>query len=117
MKLLSDIAPLVGWAALWAAGGWMLAASLFRLRRPETGLVGFGIGLVLQTWLANLLARGLPILITFWLAAALVLVAGGISAFVFRRHLRFDVSISQWLCLGILTLLFNAIGRGPGYLR
>jgi hypothetical protein len=114
MKLLSDIAPLVGWAALWGAGGWMLAASLFRLRRAETGLVGFGIGLVLQTWLANLLARGLPILITFWLASALVLVAGGISAVVFRRHLRFEVSVSQWLCLGILILLFNAIGRGLG---
>jgi hypothetical protein len=114
MKLLSDIATLLGWAALWAAGGWMLAASLFRLRRVETAMVGFGIGLVLQTWLANLLARGVPILITFWLAAALVLLAGGVSVFAFRRELRFDVSLSQWLCLGILTLLFNAIGRGLG---
>ena len=97
-----------------AQGGWMLAASLFRLRRSETAMVGFGIGLVLQTWLANLLAHGMPILIAFWLSAALVLLAGGVSALVFRRNLRFDFSLSQWLWLGILTLLFNAIGRGLG---
>jgi len=55
MKFIFDIVPLLGWAALWTAGGWMLAASLFRLRRRETAMVGLGIGLVLQTWLANLL--------------------------------------------------------------
>jgi hypothetical protein len=114
MKFLLDIVPLLGWAVFWGAGGWMLAASVFRLRRSETAMAGFGMGLVFQTWLANILARGLPILITFWLSAALVFLAGSISAFAFRRNLRFDASLSQWLCLGILTLLFNAIGRGLG---
>ncbi len=114
MKLLLDITPLLGWAALWTAGGWMLAASLFRLRRAETAMVGLGIGLALQTWLANILARGMPILVTFWVSAALVFLAGCVSVFAFRRHLRFDISLSQWLCLGSLTLLFYAIGRGLG---
>jgi hypothetical protein len=114
MKFLSDIVPLIAWAALWTTGGWLLAASLFRLRRSETTMVGLGIGLVLQTWLANLVARGIPIVLAFWLSAALVLVAGVVSAFAFRRNLRFDLSLTQWIWLGILTLLFNAIGRGLG---
>lgn len=114
MKYLSELASLLGWAALWAAGGWMLAASLFRLRRSETAMVGFGIGLVLQTWLANLLGHWMPVLFAFWFSSGLVLLAGGVSAFVFRRSLRIEASLSQWLCLGLLTLLFNAIGRGLG---
>jgi hypothetical protein len=114
MKFILDIIPLMGWTTLWTAGGWMLAASLLRLRHSETAMVGFGIGLVLQTWLANLLARALPTLFTFWLSAVLVLLAGCVSAFAFRRNLRFELSLPQWLCLGSLTLLFNAIGRGLG---
>ena len=114
MKFIFDIMPLLGWAALWTAGGWMLAASLFRLRRRETAMVGLGIGLVLQTWLANLLAHGLQFLMAAWLSALLVLLAGGLSALAFRRNLRFEISISQWVWLGALTLLFNATGRGLG---
>lgn len=92
----------------------MLAASLFRLRRSETAMVGFGLGLVLQTWLVNLLAHGMQFVLAAWLSAALVLLAGGISALAFRRILRFEFSLAQWLWLGALTLLFNAIGRGLG---
>ena len=114
MKFLLDIVPLLVWTGLWAAGGWMLAAALFKLRRSETAMVGFGIGLVLQAWLSNLLARGLPVVFTFWLSAVLVFLTGGVSAFVLRRKLRFDPSIPQWVCLGFLTLLFNALGRGLG---
>ncbi len=114
MKFILDIVPLLGWAALWTAGGWMLAASLFRLRRGETAMVGLGIGLVLQTWLANLLAHELQFAVAAWISAAIVLLAGGLSAFAFRRNLRFEISITQWFWLGALTLLFNATGRGLG---
>ena len=92
----------------------MMAASLFRLRRSETAMVGLGIGLVLETWLTNLLAHGMQFLIAAWLSAALVLLAGALSAFAFRRNLRFELSLSQWFWLGALILLFNAIGRGLG---
>jgi hypothetical protein len=114
MKTLLDILPLLIWAAIWTAGGWMLAASLFRLRRSETAMVGFGMGLVLQTWLANILAQGMPFVIASWLSAVLVLLAGSVSVFAFRRSLRYTLSLSHWIWLGILILLFNAIGRGLG---
>ena len=114
MKTLLDILPLLIWAALWTAGGWLLAASLFRLRRSETAMVGFGMGLVLQTWLANLLAQGMPFVFASWLSPVLVLLAGSVSAFAFRRSLRYKLTLSHWVWLGILILLFNAIGRGLG---
>lgn len=114
MKSILEILPLLIWAALWGAGGWILAAALFRLRRAETAMVGLGIGLVLQTWLANILAHALPVAISFWVSAALILTAGIISVFFLRKDLRFEFSISQWLWLLILTLIFNAIGRGLG---
>lgn len=116
MKSILEILPLLIWAALWLAGGWMLVASLFCLRRGETAMIGLGLGLVLQTWLANLLARVLPVDAAFWLSSALIF-AGGIAAqLAIQRSLRFEFSfsISQWFLLGALTLLFNAIGRGLG---
>jgi hypothetical protein len=114
MKFLLEIAPVLGWAILWFAGGWMLAASHFRLRRRETAMVGLGLGLVLQAWLTNLLAHGLPDLTALWLSAALIFIAGIASAIIFRHHVAIEFSWSQWLSLGLLSLLFYAIGRGLG---
>ena len=114
MRTLLEVFPLLIWAALWGAGGWLLAAAIFRLRRAETAMVGLGIGLVLETWLANIFAHFLPVAIAFWISSALVLISGIASAFVFRKDLNFEFSLSQWLWLLILTLIFNAIGRGLG---
>jgi hypothetical protein len=114
MKFLLDIIPLLGWAAGWTAGGWLLAASLFRLRRGEQAMVGLGMGLVLEIWLANILAHGMQFLTATWISAALVLLAGSLSALIFRRNLQFELSLSQWFWFGTLTLLFNGIGRGLG---
>jgi hypothetical protein len=114
MRYFFDLTPILIWAGAWIAGGWLLAASLFHLRRAETALVGGGIGLVLQTWLANLLAHGIPVPIAFWLSAVFVFLAGLICGTIFRRDLRFDFQPTQWLLLGLLTLLFFGIGRGLG---
>lgn len=102
------------WGALWAFGGYALALGLFRLRRVESPMVGLGLGIVLQSWSANLLARVVPIPLAFWLAAALVFF-GGLAAVLARR--RFSLprpSVSQLALLGGITLLFFAIGRGLG---
>ncbi|MCL4531118.1 MAG: hypothetical protein M1485_01385 [Chloroflexi bacterium] len=114
MKILLDAIPFVAWTLLWIAGGWLLVASLFRLRGSENAMIGLGVGLVLQAWLANLLARALPVMTAFWLSAALVFLAGIICAFIFRRDLQIEFSLSQWLLLILLTLLFNFIGNGLG---
>jgi hypothetical protein len=116
MRPLLELIPLLLWAGLWIAGGWMLASSLFRLRRGEAGMIGLGLGLVLQVWAANLLAHILPIDFAFWLSAGLVLAGGFLARFRIEPALRFTLSstVFQWLTLGILVLLFNAIGRGLG---
>ncbi len=112
MKLLLDGVSLLVWSALWVTGGCLLAASLFRLRRGETAMVGLGIGLIMQALLANVLAHWLPVLAAFWLAAGLLLLVGILCYVFLGAESRFDVSAWQWLLLGILLLLFNAIGRG-----
>lgn len=114
MKALLDLLPAAFWSLLWAAGGVLLAGSLFRLRRGETALVGLGLGLALQVWTANLLAHFLPVPISFWIAAAIILISGSASAFRFRDAFQLEFSASQFVWLGLLTLLFNAIGRGLG---
>jgi hypothetical protein len=114
MKILLDAIPFAAWMLLWIAGGWLLTAALFRLRGSENAMVGLGVGLTLQAWLANLLARALPVTTAFWFSAALVFIAGVVSAFVFRRDLQIEFSLPQWAFLILLTLLFNFIGNGLG---
>src|SRR5512135_1766010 len=114
MRTLIDLLPVVVWMFLCLVGGWGLAASLFRLRRHETPLVGLAMGLILQTWLANLLAHMLPIVAAAWTAALLVCVVGLVSAYTLRRHVQLELSWPQWVLLGLLFLLFTAIGRGLG---
>ena len=115
MNALLDFAPLFLWALLWIVGGWLLAASLFRLRRNETALIGLGIGLVTETWLANVLAQIMPVMVAFWLAAALTLIGGLISIVLLKRQnhtIDFSFSLGQLLILFVLTILFVSIGRG-----
>ena len=100
MKTLFDFAPLVLWALLWIIGGCLLAASLFRLQRSEAAMVGLGIGLVTETWLANVLARIIPVAIAFWLAAVLTLLGGSIAVILMKRKsikINFSFSLSPWL--------------------
>ena len=115
LKTLFGLAPLALWALLWIVGGWMLAVSLFRLRRGEAGLIGLGVGLVVEIWAANLLAQFIPVVLAFWLAAGLVLLGGLIAIVLIRRQkarLDFSFSLGRWLVLLILTVLFISIGRG-----
>ena len=114
MKILLDIIPFLAWVLLWIAGGWLLVASLFRLRGSENAMVGLGVGLVLQAWLANLMAHSLPVMTAFWFSAVIVFAAGVISAFIFRRELQIEFSLMQWLLLALLTWLFYNIGSGLG---
>jgi len=105
---------LVVWTLLWASGGWLLAAGLFRLRRGEAVMVGFALGLVLQVWLANLLSPVVPIPWSFWLSSGTVLLAGIAVRLRSGGDVRPVFIPTQWILLGALTLLFNAIGRGLG---
>ncbi len=106
--------PLLGLLALWGAGGWLVAARLFELEPEERSLIGFGLGLTLSTWLANLLAHVLPVAISTWGAAAATLGVGVLLAAPIRRQLRGMLALTwgQWGLLLGLSLLFTLINRG-----
>ena len=57
---------------LWWSGGWQLATHAFDLEGRERLLVGFGLGLALYLFSANLLARVLPPLLNFIVSAGVV---------------------------------------------
>ncbi|OGO11165.1 MAG: hypothetical protein A2Y93_02095 [Chloroflexi bacterium RBG_13_68_17] len=106
--------PLLALLGLWAAGGWLVAARLFDLAPEERSLVGFGLGLTLSTWTANVLAHVLPLTISTWGAAVATLGAGVLLAYPVRRQLRgmFTPTWGQWGLLLGLSLLFTLVGRG-----
>ncbi len=77
-------------------------------------MVGVGLGLVTEIWLANALAHFVPVSTAFWAAAALVGVAGAVAAWGLSNQMPVRFSIFEWIILLVLTALFGAIGRGLG---
>jgi hypothetical protein len=99
MSAILELVPLIAWAGLWMTGGWLLTAALFRLSRSELGLVGLAIGLILQTWLANLMAHALPIILASWVSASLVCALGALALTL--RHGPVRISARQVLRFGL----------------
>jgi hypothetical protein len=105
------IAMLAAWV-----GGWLLATHAFKLNKGERLLVGLGLGIVLYTWLVNLLGHWLSVDAAFYGAALLVLVAG--LAFAWRRKEgtwfnREDLNVWPWLLMGFaLIWLFLRWSKG-----
>ena len=100
----------------WAVGGWLLATHLFRLRTWERLLCGIATGWLVYVAAANLLAHWLPPTPAFWLASALVLLAGVAAArrSPVRPWLDWK-DRSGWLQLAAvlaITLAFNRILSG-----
>ena len=115
LRYLRDFLPMLAWIGLWAGGGWLIAARIFSLKRQEQTIIGIGLGLVLSNWIANFLARIVPLAYAFWLSALIVLVLGLALAWpLFRGKVvnKISISLPQLLLLGVLTIVFTAIGRG-----
>lgn len=114
MDRLVDGAALLLWAMPWCAGGVLLVAGIFRLGSRELHVVGVSVGMVLQVWLANLVAQAIPAPAAFWIASGIVL-ATGMLAFVLSRPVPLPaIRPGTWIILLGLLLLFNATGRGLG---
>jgi len=113
---LSGLLTGLVWVLLWSLGGWWLLRACFFLRENEEPLAGLALGLVMQAWLANLLALCLPVMWAFWLGAGLVFAAGLLllarleswRALLTPPRLHWG----QFLGFGFLLYLFTAIGRG-----
>lgn len=101
--------------AVWLAG-WLLATHAFRLQARERLIVGLGLGLVLYTWLVNLLGQWLAPELAFTLPALLLLATGGL--FGMRRKNgawlpREDLNVWPWLVAGLgLVWLFLLWSKG-----
>lgn len=106
---------LVAMLAAWL-GGWWLATHTFKLNKGERLIVGLGLGIVLFTWLANLLGHWFPASETFYGAALIVLFAGLFVALRRKQGERFDLgdfSVWPWLLMGLaLIWLFLRWSKG-----
>ncbi len=124
-RLLS-LLPLLAILGLSALGGWMLAASLFRLRRSEVAFVGFGLGLFTQNWLFNIFAHWFAFTTSAWLAAIIVLLSGALAAWHLAPRTSHPASripeiwrlirdtLPLWILFALLAYIFYSTGRGLG---
>jgi len=126
MYLFSEFSPLplLLLLTLWTLGGWFIL-SRFEIPSHERGLLGLGLGLTLSALFANLIARYLPTLIAFWLAAGLTLALGLLIAWPtplssphFPRNSAqkgsHERGVWQWLSFVTLAFFLTLIGRGLG---
>jgi hypothetical protein len=67
-------------AALWTLGGWLIITHLFNAGKKERLIFGFGLGLVLYLWLANLVGHWFAPAITYFLPALAILAIGLLAA-------------------------------------
>ncbi len=100
----------------WAVGGWLLAAQIFKLRPVERLLVGISAGWILFITLSNLFGQGMSLAAASWVAALLILVAGGWVTWRLGRPMRLPwKDLHAWpqlVWLAGLTVLFELIQRG-----
>ncbi len=119
MYLFSELQffPLIVLLALWIVGGYLITARSSNLHARERGLVSLGVGLVLGTWLANLLARFMPTALAFWGAALLTVAIGVALAWPLKRDLfpKEAFQPGQWFLFFVFVFVFTLIGRGFGF--
>ncbi len=123
MYLFSELnlLPLLLLLAIWTLGGWLMTARVIGLPAHERGLVSLGLGLLIGTWLANWLARFLPVTIAFWSAALLTVVLGAALAWPFKTNpaepeqIKSRPPYGQWLLFLAFVIMFTLIGRGFGF--
>lgn len=121
IRLLTEYLPFTVWFVAQALGGIWLAQSTFNLRKNEQVMAGLALGVVLQTWLANLLAQFL-LFPTAMLASALAIFAAGLALSLPRVRkdplalIRLPFNPWQWLALVLLSYVLIRVGRGMAIL-
>ncbi len=105
------------WCLLWGLGGIFLIRGIFKLQKNEFLIIGAAAGLLIESWIANLLGRVLDPLLAFWLAALMVFVAGILSCIhLFRKKISlkefFPIKPWQWIAFLVLFYIFYMVARG-----
>ncbi len=114
LKNLQELAPLGLWTILWMIGGYAIARFAFRIPRGEQIITGIALGLVVETWLANLLCLVLPAIPAFWAAAVLTLLIGLIFSLgnPISDWIKTSLPWGQLISLGLVVYIFTAMSRG-----
>jgi len=116
MDVLINLMSLLLWTLIWALGGFLILASLFKIQRHEATLLGFGLGLVLQAWVSNLLAHFLAPVPAFWAAAGIILLIGVLLTTLLKSwqsaRKQFTFPIGYWVAFVLLIYIFFMIGHG-----
>lgn len=115
------ILPLLLWVFACAMGGFWITRALFRLHPHEELAVGVVLGLLIATYLINFLGRVLPFPIACWAGSGILLITGLLLNFPRNKSdvvslLKFEFSLSTWIVLTLMILIFWGIGNGLGLL-
>jgi len=116
MDLSMNLMNLLLWTLIWALGGYLILVSLFKVQRQEATLLGFGLGLILQAWVSNLLAHFIAPVPAFWAAAGTVLLIGVLLTTLLKSwqsaREQFTFPIGYWVAFVLLLYIFFMIGHG-----
>jgi hypothetical protein len=114
LRIFQEILPIGFWCMLWLVGGYGIARFAFRLPERENWMAGIALGLIVETWLANLLTLVLPAIPAFWTAAALTLVIGIVFSLGHKPAEWIKTTIPWWqlVSLALTTWIFFAMSRG-----
>ncbi|MBE0685856.1 MAG: hypothetical protein IH585_07630 [Anaerolineaceae bacterium] len=104
------------WMAIWFLGGYLIVINAFKVHRHESTILGFGVGLILQVWVANWLGQVLEPVLAFWLSAIIILIIGIFLTLILKNHKVIWKSISfplsYWIPFVVILVIFFLIGRG-----
>jgi len=105
------------WTILWMLGGVLLIRGVFKLEKKEFLLIGVGVGLTIESWIANILGRFLDPLLAFWLATILTFLGGLTFCLpLFRKKTPFKdifpIVPWHWIIFLVLFYVFFMIARG-----
>lgn len=114
LRNVQEFSALGLWCVLWFIGGYGIARYAFRLPQREQMITGLALGLIVETWLTNLLTLFLPAIPAFWLAAALTFTLGIAFSWGHKLANWFKISFPWWqiISLVVVTYIFTAISRG-----
>jgi hypothetical protein len=114
-RIIEALTTLI-WIATWFVGGFLIVVNTMKIRRHEATLLGFGVGLVLQVWLANWTGRFLEPTVAFWISSILILILGVILTFTYKNFRsvskKLYFPLGYWLAFIFITYIFFIIGRG-----
>jgi len=99
---------------IWGASGWVLVLKLFDIPNRERILVGLGLGLVINNWLANIAAHWISPYYAFSLTVLVSLCFSVVGMWYLRSEI-LSVERISWgdvVLFGTLTIAFTLIGRG-----